>query len=179
MPPRFSPSKPPASESPGQSVSDSASQPTKPTGETGDAAVLPPTKTRVQSALAIAAGYLFLALGVIVIMGLIVLQGIEEFTPTLLLILTITQLCLATTGSYITALLAPSKESPQPAKSLVKHGLGLTTLVFILWLISAITSNGQEPWSIHFINLITALIGISTGTWLRSRQIQLTSEEFR
>ncbi len=134
-----------------------------------------PVKTWVQSGLAIATGYLFLALGVIAIMGLLVLQGIEEFPPTLLLILTIAQLCLATTGSYITALLAPSKNAPQSAKSLIKHSLGLTSLVFILWLISATTSNGQEPWSIHILNLVTALIGISTGTWLRSRQIQSIS----
>lgn len=132
------------------------------------------SKPWVQSILAIATGYLFLALGVIAIVGLLTLEGIEAFTPNLLLLLllTIAQLSLATTGGYITALLAPSKDSPQPAQSLTTHGLGLAALVLILWLASAITNNGQEPWSIHILNLATALIGISTGTWLRNRQIQ-------
>ena len=133
------------------------------------------SKPWLQSILAIATGYLFLATGVIAIMGILVLQGTEEFPPNLLLLLTIAQLCLTTTGSYITALLAPSKNAPQPAKSLIKHGLGLTALVFLLWIISAITSNGQEPGRIHILNLATALLGISTGTWLRLRQIQPTS----
>lgn len=131
------------------------------------------TKQRwVQSVLAIATGYLFLALGVIAIMGILAIQGVEEFTPTLLILLALIQLCLATAGSYITALLAPSQDSSNPSQSLTQHAAGLATLVLLLWIISAFASNGQEPWSIQILNLATALIGISTGTWLRLRQTQ-------
>ena len=130
----------------------------------------------VQSLLAIATGYLFLALGAIAIMGLLAVQGVADLTSTLLLVLTLVQLCLATAGSYITALLAPAQGAPHSVRRLlVTHGLGLATLVIFLWLISAVAGNGQEAWPIQFLNLATALLGISTGTWLRSRQIQLSS----
>jgi len=144
----------------------------------------------VQSSLAIATGYLFIALGVVGLMGLIEAQTPAQapiaFTPPLLLILGLAQVVLATAGGYITALLAPAEPAEavdlsnphQPAfspRSSVKHSLGLMLLTWAIWGISAIASPGQAPLSVQLLNFATAILGIGTGSWLRDRQLRSPS----
>lgn len=150
------------------------SSPSSTAQATGQPAPQPRGKTWVQSGLAIAAGYLLLALGVIAIQGVLALQGRAAFTPILFVSLALVQLSLATAGGYTTALLAPHNTAS--SQSLTRHGYGLAALVLLLWLLSAIANQGlvgqpPEPWSSQLLNLATALIGIGTGTWLRLRQV--------
>lgn len=121
----------------------------------------PTGKPWVQSLLAIATGYLFLALGIFIALGLLADTNITALTTCLRVVI---PLACATAGGYITSLLAPSKP--------IKHGLGLLELTFLLWLGSAILSPSALPWRLNLIFLAIALIGISTGTWLRHRQLQ-------
>ncbi len=180
MPTSFPPPEPPASKAPAQSNQDSASQSNQAKPEAGTVVVLTPAKTGVQSALAIAAGYLFIALGVIALMGFLETQSPLEFTPTILIILGLTQLVLATAGGYITALIAPRSHdssldleaNPFYKQTPFKHGLGLMALASILWIVSAILGHSQEPWPIQLLNLATAIFGIGTGAWLRQRQLK-------
>lgn len=139
-----------------------------------------PVRTGVQSGLAIAAGYLFLALGVIAVMGLFEAQAPQKVTTTQLIALGLTQLVLATAGGYITALLAPRNRSASPTlpentaptqQAPFKHGLGLMALAASLWVLSAILGQNQEPWTFQCLNLATAILGIGTGAWLRQRQL--------
>ena len=132
-------------------------------------------KAWVQSSLAIAAGYLFVALGCVALLSWLPLNASSAqpsmvWPPALL-----AQLCLATAGGYSTALLAPRFQSLAQHRSLIRHGVGLCAIAFLSWVAVAIAygsvaSTMPSIFMLLGLDLLAALTGISTGVWLRIRQ---------
>ncbi len=110
----------------------------------------------VKSLIAVFAGYLLMALGVVGLFALV--SGGTSMTPTFFAIASLCNLAFATAGGYVTALLA--NDAP------MIHGLGLMGLASGMWIVSAAAS-GQEPLAFQLANLAMTMLGILAGSYLR------------
>ncbi|NJM57484.1 MAG: hypothetical protein HC857_08660 [Synechococcales cyanobacterium RU_4_20] len=115
----------------------------------------------VRSLIAIFAGYLLMALGLVGLFALV--SGETSVTPGFLAIASLCNLALATASGYVTALLA--HEAP------MIHGLALVGLASGMWIVSA-AATGQEPLVFQWVNLAMTALGVLTGAYWRAWQQQ-------
>lgn len=121
----------------------------------------------VRSLIAIFAGYLLMALGVVALFALV--SGDLLVAPEFLAVASLCNLALATAAGYVTALLAGNAP--------VSHGLGLIGLASGMWVMSAMAASGQEPLVFQLVNFGTMVLGVLVGAYWRAHQQQVEAED--
>ncbi len=122
----------------------------------------------VRSLLAIFAGYLLIAVGVVSLFALVSLE--TAATSGFMAIALACNLAFATAGGYVTALLA--------GQSPFVHGLGLMGLASGMWIVSATSSaSSYESLGFQLLNWGMMALGVLTGAYWRSHQQRLSTDK--
>lgn len=118
----------------------------------------------IKSVAAIIAGYVVMAIAIVALFA--AWFGPESGVPAkgFLIYSLAYGFFAATTGGYVTALVAGRAE--------LKHAVGLAVVAVTMAIISAIMNAGREPLWYQFANVVVMTDGVLLGGFVRHRQRQ-------